>query len=177
MRRPISAPSMIVRPYRPEEIASLARLFTETVRSIVTTDYSEEQLAAWAPDPPDIADWRRRLSGLTTFVSESDCEIAGFVTLESNGHLDYLYVHRRFQRKGIASALCLRVEQEALSLGIWRLFTEASITARPFFERAGYRVIAPQTVERAGIPLTNYRMEKFLEIEPRPLWIADGESG
>ena len=36
----------------------------------------------------------------------------------------------------------------------------ASITARPFFEKRGYRVIREQQVERKGILLTNYVMEK-----------------
>src|SRR6267378_3527223 len=40
------------RPYKPEDTATLARLFTETVHSVNAADYSREQLAAWAPDPP-----------------------------------------------------------------------------------------------------------------------------
>ena len=35
-----------------------------------------------------------------------------------------------------------------------------TITARPFFEHRGYRVIREQTVIRNGIPLTNFIMEK-----------------
>ena len=162
MRGPTLNSSMIVRSYRPEEVANLARLFTETVRAIDPREYSSEQLAAWAPDPPDIDYWRARLTGLNVLVAEQDSAIAGFVTFDSNGHLDHLYVHMQFQRKGIALALCLRLEQEARSRGVRRMYTDASITARPFFERAGYHVIAPQTVNFGAILLTNYRMEKCL---------------
>ena len=35
-----------------------------------------------------------------------------------------------------------------------------SITARPFFERRGYRVVREQQVERQGIMLTNFVMIK-----------------
>lgn len=38
--------------------------------------------------------------------------------------------------------------------------THASITARPFFEKRGYRVVRAQQVERQGLYLTNYVMEK-----------------
>ena len=38
--------------------------------------------------------------------------------------------------------------------------THASITARPFFEKRGYQVLRAQQVERRGILLTNYIMEK-----------------
>ena len=38
--------------------------------------------------------------------------------------------------------------------------THASVTAKPFFLRRGYRVTHEQTVLRQGIPLLNYLMEK-----------------
>jgi GNAT superfamily N-acetyltransferase len=151
-----------VRPYEPRDIAVIARLFTETVRSIDTGDYSPEQLAVWAPDPPDIEHWRRWLSERIVFVAENDSEIVGFATFEPDGHLDYIYAHRRFQRKGVASALFQCIEQEAISRGLTRIFAEASITARPFFESVGFRLIASQRIEQRGIPFINYRMEKFL---------------
>ncbi len=36
------------------------------------------------------------------------------------------------------------------------------LTARPFFEGRGYRALWAQRVERRGVALTNYRMEKAL---------------
>jgi putative acetyltransferase len=151
-----------VRLYRPTDANALARLFTDTVRAINCADYSPEQIAAWAPDPPDLNHWRNRLSRRMVFVAENDDAVIGFVTFETDGHLDHLYVHHRFQRQGVARALCQRVEQEARSTGINRLFTEASITARPFFERIGFRVVAPQTIQHRGVSFTNFRMVKFL---------------
>ena len=41
--------------------------------------------------------------------------------------------------------------------------THASITARSFFEKQGYRVIREQQVERKGLLLTNFVMEKTLK--------------
>ena len=155
-------PIMNVRPYKPEDTVALARLFTETVHSINAADYSREQLAAWAPDPPDMEHWRRRLSERIAFVAEHDSEIVGFATSEPDGHLDYIYAHRRFQRQGVASALFRCIEQEAISRRVARIFTEACITARPFFERVGFRMIAPQRIKHRGVSFINYRMEKFL---------------
>jgi putative acetyltransferase len=153
---------MNVRPYKPEDTAALARLFTETVHSVNAADYSHEQLAAWAPDPPDVEHWHRRLSERIAFVAEQDSEIVGFATFEPDGHLDYIYAHRRFQRQGVASALFQRIEQGAISRGVTRIFTEASITARPFFARLGFGMIASQRIKHRGISFINYRMEKFL---------------
>lgn len=41
-----------------------------------------------------------------------------------------------------------------------KIITHASITARPFFEKRGYRVVKEQQVNRQGILLINYVMEK-----------------
>jgi len=53
------------------------------------------------------------------------------------------------------------VEEQALKLGFKRIYTEASRTARPFFERKDFRVIARQTVEKRGQSLENFLMEKL----------------
>lgn len=153
---------MKVRLYRPTDTSALARLFTDTVRAINSADYLPEQIAAWAPEPPDPDHWRDQLDSRIAFVAQHNAEIIGFVTFEANGHLDHLYVHHRFQKRGVATALYQRVEQEVRSTGFNRLFTEASISARPFFERIGFRVIAPQTVQHRGASFTNFRMEKIL---------------
>lgn len=85
----------------------------------------------------------------------------GFSDLTEDGCLDMMFVHPEFQGLGIASHLLSRVEKEALNLGFTRIYTEASRTARPFFERRGFRVITRQTVEKRGQSLENFRMEKL----------------
>ena len=41
-----------------------------------------------------------------------------------------------------------------------KITTYASITAKPFFEKRGYKVVKERQVERQGIFLTNYVMIK-----------------
>ena len=77
-------------------------------------------------------------------------------------------VHPDFQRRGIARALLQHIEESARALDLRRLYTEASITARPAFEAVGFRVILPQTVTVRGESMTNYRMEKRLDDLPKP---------
>src|SRR5262249_43759139 len=50
---------------------------------------------------------------------------------------------------------------EARRVGIARLFTEASITARPLFEALGFRVLTPQVVTLRAVEFINYRMERL----------------
>jgi putative acetyltransferase len=160
---------MYVRPYRTADAAAIASVFTDSVRS-ASKDYSPEQIVAWGPDPPDVEHWRTRIAIRIGFVAEAESfeqhkgEIAGSVTLERDGHLDDLYVAPRFQRRGVAAMLYSRVEQEAQSRHLSRIFTEASITARPFFESAGFSVVSAQTVKLRGVSFTNYRMEGLLRL-------------
>lgn len=74
-----------------------------------------------------------------------------------------MFVHPEFQGLGIASRLLSRVEGEALKLRFGRIYTEASRTARPFFERKGFRVITKQIVEKRGQGLENFLMEKLYQ--------------
>lgn len=57
------------------------------------------------------------------------------------------------------------LEEQAIQSGFKRIWTCASITAKGFFERYGYKVIKRQQVERKDVLLTNYVMEKHFEQE------------
>lgn len=151
-----------VRPYAAAELDDLIALFRESVRQVARLDYSPEQILAWAPDEIDREAWALRLATSSTWVAAHGDETVGFVTLEPDGHLDMLYVHAAQQRLGIAGKLVDRLESSARSRGLTRLFTEASITAKPFFERRGFHVVETQRVARRGQELTNYRMVRPL---------------
>lgn len=133
------------------------------MRTIARRDYSEPQVAAWAPDDIDVARFAERCAAKSTWIAEYDGRIAGFSDLQDDGHVDMLYVHPDFQRRGVARSLLTRIEQLARDRGLERLHTQASITARPVFEAQGFSVIAAQTVARRGESFTNYRMEKRLD--------------
>lgn len=151
---------MTVRRYRDDDLESVVVLFTDTVHQVNIRDYSSEQVAAWAPQPPDLTRWRQRVARLTLWVAESDSRIIGFCGLGAGGHVDLLYVHYRFQRRGVARRLYQQMEAEARQCGIGRLLTEASITARRFFESMGFSVFHEQHVEFQGVVFQIYRMEK-----------------
>lgn len=151
---------LILRSYRPSDCPALARLFCETVHEVCRGDYTPEQLDAWAAwDTVDLEAWDRSFREHCTLVAETGGEIAGFGDIHRSGYLDRLYIHKDFQRQGIATALCDRLEGAFPVPGIT---THASITARGFFEKRGYRVVKEQQVERRGVLLTNYEMEKTL---------------
>ena len=151
-----------VRRYVPNDLAGMIALFRDTVRRVNRRDYSQQQVMAWAPDEIDARKWTHRLDNKAVWVADLDGAPVGFIDVARDGLIDMLYVHADHQGTGIASRLLRVVEASARSRGLLRLFTEASITARPFFEHRGFRVIAPQRVMRWAQEFVNYRMDKQL---------------
>jgi len=157
---PVTAESTKIRDYEAGDAPKIVRLFYETVRTVNSEDYSVEQVEAWAPRVPDAEEWHARMAGRRTLVAEEGGEVIGFAELEEDGHLDMLYVRKDAVGRGVGRRLYGAVEREARGCG--RVFTEAGITARPFFERQGFRVLREHTVTVRGVPMTNFVMEKLL---------------
>lgn len=153
---------MLIRDYRPDDAQAIVRLFYETVHAVNRADYTAAQIDAWAPAVPDPGDWHRRMASRRTLVAERGGEVIGFGEIEDDGHIDFLFCRHDVVRQGVGTGLYLALEAVARGLELRRVFTEASITARRFFERQGFRVVARNTVARNGVELTNYSMEKRL---------------
>jgi putative acetyltransferase len=154
--------AITLRPYAATDASALTSLFRASVREVAARDYSPTQVLAWAPDAIDEKRFGQKCETKDTWIAEVDGRIAGFSDLEPDGHVDMLYVHPDFQRRGVARALLQHIEKLARNDRMPRLYTEASITARPVFEAMGFYIVSPQTVTIRGATLTNYRMEKPL---------------
>ena len=153
-----------MRRFQPSDVQPIAQLFHDTIRTVNLGDYTQAQVEAWAPDPIDVERWAVIGCSHMMFVADEQGELLGFADVEPDGHLDHLFVHHGYQRQGVATALHAAIEEHARGLGLARLFTEASITARPFFLRMGYREVRQQTVVCRGVEFINYVMEKRLAL-------------
>lgn len=149
-----------IRPYRLEDVDVVTDIFLRAIREIASKDYNAAQIDAWAQ--VDREAWSKWRLTRPTWLALMDQAPAGFTDLELNGHLDMMFVHPAYQRRGVATALLETVESAARQSGLGRIFTEASITAHPFFERHGFRIVTARTVEKRGQTFQNFRMEKFL---------------
>lgn len=146
-----------IRKYTPSDLPEIAQLFYNTVHTVNAVDYNDEQLDAWADGNIDMDKWNKSLESHYSLVAEENGVIAGFGDIDETGYLDRLYVHRDYQGRGIATAIC-----DALEMTVnGRITTHASITARPFFEKRGYKVVREQEVIRKGVKLKNYIMERI----------------
>lgn len=148
---------MIIRKYKTSDCEQLAELFYQTVHTVNNKDYTNEQLDVWADGNVNLKEWDKSFLAHDTIVCIKDDTIVGFGDIDKTGYLDRLFVHKDYQGQGIATAICNELEQ---AVNVEKIVTHASITAKPFFEQRGYKVIRKQQVIRNKISLTNYVMEK-----------------
>ncbi|AKV02292.1 Acetyltransferase [Labilithrix luteola] len=146
-----------------DDLGAIAGLFHDSVHVLAIPFYDEAQRKAWAPDVSDLARWRTNLAKMEMLVAEDEEGLCGFLGYEPDGHVAQLYTASRCARRGIASMLYERVEAQWRAAGVERLFAEVSLAARPFFDRQGFVVVEEERVERNGVMLTRFVMEKRLK--------------
>jgi putative acetyltransferase len=148
--------------YESADLPGVIEIYTATIRSLAAPYYSPDQIAAWAPVPPDRARWRERLSHLHTIVAEANGVLAGFASYTGAGYLDFLFTHPTFARRGVATNLYRRVESALRALNVPTVSAHVSLAARPFFDRQGFEVDAEEYVECRGAYLRRFAMHKEL---------------
>ena len=149
-----------IRKYCPEDVQALANIYYNTIHQINIQHYSEEQVDVWAPKSSLETDgWAKKFSRTKPFVAVIGDEIYGFAEFEPSGYIDCFYCHHNWIGRGVGKALMKAILQRARELKVDRLFSEVSITAKPFFESQGFTVITEQTVVKKGVGLINYKME------------------
>ncbi len=150
-----------VKPYELDDAEATIDIFLRAIREVASKDYNPAQIAAWAKvDDAEI--WAQYRASRPTWLAMDGSKPIGFTDLKSDGCLDMMFVSPDYQGKGVASLLLATVENAARELGFQWIFTEASLTARPFFERKGFVVVTAQQVEKRGQILSNFLMEKTL---------------
>lgn len=139
-------------------------MYTSAIIQTANADYDAEQIAAWVgPELADLSEWDARRKAASTFVAIVDEQVVGFADLLEDGLLDMLFVHHEYVGRGIARQLVDTVKLEAATAGLSALRTCASRTARPVFERFGFRLVAVRannTIRGRTVP--NFEMEYAL---------------
>lgn len=152
---------IFIRDYRPEDVQALANIYYNTIHKINIQHYTEEQVDVWAPATSlETEGWAKKFPKTKPIVATVGDEIVGFAEFEPNGHIDCFYCHHEWVGKGVGSAIMKEILQRAQNNHIHLIYAEVSITAKPFFEKWGFRIVTQQTIVRKGIELTNFKMER-----------------
>lgn len=139
-----------------EDLEAITQLFRQTVLHV--KEYTEQQVTTWAKRHEEYTRWQDRLRRQHFLLAESEDKLVGFGSITTDGYLDTLFVDRNFQRKGVASALVDKLLEYARQHKVEIVHSEVSLTAKPFFEKYGFRVLRPQQVVLDGVVFVNYFM-------------------
>ncbi|HRN93417.1 MAG: GNAT family N-acetyltransferase [Chitinophagales bacterium] len=154
--------NIVLRKGKIEDAVELQKLFIETISTVCAADYNSLQIEAWIANRKDKKLWQETLQNEFVLVAQQQNEIVGFATLKQGSYLNLFYVHRNYQRQGIAKQLLANIEEEVRRLKEKTITADVSKTAKAFFEQAGFSLLQEQTVTRKGVDLTNYKMMKLL---------------
>jgi len=128
-----------LRKYNSDDCKAVWNLFYDTIHTVNSADYTDSQLDAWAPKDMDLHTWNERLlRNDYAIMAELNDTIVGIGTADDTGYFDLLYVHKDYQRMGIATLIANDIEKYLWSKGVQTISTDASITAKPFFENRGF---------------------------------------
>jgi len=153
---------MEVRKFREGEEQELWKLFYNTIHNVNIQDYNKDQIAAWAPDDLDINIAIQKFREIDPYVVIKDGKIIGYADIQSDGYIDHFYCHHEFQGQGVGSTLFAALEKKARESSILEMYSNVSITARPFFEAMGFSVEKEQVLQLRDQQLKNYRMVRKL---------------
>jgi len=123
-----------------KDLDEIRQLFYGTITTINTKDYNDEQIRTWASSFEKIDFWKKCIETQFFFVAEDNTLITGFASVTKKGLIDFLYTHKDFQCQGIASKLLDKIEETASTLLLTTIWSDVSITARPFFKKKGFTI-------------------------------------
>jgi len=146
-----------------ENISEISSLFYNTIQNINIKDYSREKVDCWTAKAFDKEKWSDKIKNQYFLLAMLDEKVVGFSSLEKDGYLDYLFVHKDYQRQGIASKLMTSILDKANEQKNIFIYSDVSITAKDFFLNNGFLVEKEQRKNLENLYLTNYKMIKDLK--------------
>ncbi|AXX92254.1 hypothetical protein CPU12_01490 [Malaciobacter molluscorum LMG 25693] len=139
----------------------IPELFTNTIHKTCNKDYTKQQLNAWANLHIDYKSWEERLNKTKPYLAILDEKLVGFAEFYED-YIDCFYVHYEYQGFGVGKMLLNHIFKIAKEKEQTLLRVDASITAKPFFEKSGFIEVKKNKVIRNNIELINFSMQKVL---------------
>ena len=152
---------MTIREASESDLADILDLFESTVRTINANDYTTEQIEVWA-SAKNKEIWSNKIKDQWFYVAILHHQIVGFSSIDKEGYLDFMYVHKDHQGKGIASLLLDTIENTAIEIAVKEICSSVSETAKPFFQAKGYQRKKIDIKTTNGVTFENNWMIKRL---------------
>ncbi|WP_371378963.1 GNAT family N-acetyltransferase [Thalassotalea aquiviva] len=153
---------MQIRRFNISDCQPLWQLHFQTIRQYCIKDYSLAQVKAWAPCQYQPNQWQQKLQSLNPFVVTINENIAAYADLQDDGYIDHFYCATEYIGQGVGGHLMRHIIALAQSRKMNRLYSQVSLSAKPFFAHFDFNVVKSQTVNVRGVSLQNFVMERII---------------
>ncbi len=130
--------------------------------------YSDAQRAAWVAEPRQGEEWNARLAKQDIALAQWDENITGFMSLEAEGYIDFVYILAEHQGTGLFRKLFGMIHAHARTQGATQLWTHASLMARPAFAAMGFAIAEKENIALNGQNFERFKMCMIMPQCPRP---------
>lgn len=146
-----------------KDIPEMMILYCSTLSNVNIRDYTHEEIEDWVSCGYKTERWKELMSHNQYFgaFDKNNCLI-GFSSMNKDGYLHSMFVHKDYQCKGVATQLLSEVEKMEKKWGVKEIISEVSFTARSFFEKHGYKIDRIQKRKANKLELTNFVMRKIM---------------
>ena len=131
---------MKIRLAKDEDCVAIARLHRQTIRNVNSKDYTEDQVRAWSART-NANRFRNSAGKCKRWVAIEGDKVVGFCDHSLDGEFGGLYVHKDYIGKGIGSCLIKTAEDSLKKMGFKKVILKATVTAKDFYKKQGYKVI------------------------------------
>ncbi|MHC5819751.1 MAG: GNAT family N-acetyltransferase [Nostoc sp.] len=166
---PMSANEISFRSAQETDAWVLSAIHIAAIKALPATLYTQKELLAWRNyrDKPDGSNILKSMKVESFWVAIEGDFIIGFASFIVD-ELMGLYVHPKYQGKGIGRALVQNFCDQATEQGIDKVITTASLYAEGFYLRMGFTAIqrTPHYL-RSGVVVPVIQMSKTLATAPK----------
>ena len=151
--------SHVIRYAELSDIPDLINVFESSIRLVARAHYSEAEIEEWLQTKNNITRWQNAIKEQDVLLAHVSNKVVGFGSLKEHCYIDFLYVDGHHQKRGIAQTILDALITNARKVGVSIITSDVSITARPFFERNGFKVVKQNHNKRGKEVLVNFTMQ------------------
>ncbi len=123
------------------DLPLMQRLFFQTVTFFGSHMLFTEDIKIYSQLSRDKELASKRITEDFVYNAKLNGEIIGSFMLRKDGTLDYIFVHKSYQGKGIARRLYKKIEEIAKDNGMTTLTTLVTTNTESFFKKLGFEII------------------------------------
>ena len=141
------------------DMDDMQTLFVDTITNTCQNDYTEKEIKTWTASIENKSRWTNKLNAQYFLIAELDHKMVGYGSLENGNYIDFLYVHKDFQGKGIAKGILNELITKSKKMGYSQVSSDVSITAKPFFQNKGFNIVRENKNVVGEVTLINYHVQ------------------